>query len=293
MKLKISKLIPSAALLCVVLASCKKNEAVTTPAAPTGSPVAKTTSMIGAMANESDLELTDALVSNDKADNSSSCRTVTFIPSEDVYPHTKIIDYGSGCTDKNGITRSGKRFSTIYADEQTAPAGKVVSVTTFSNYYVEGVSMTGNVKISVVTPASSGNLVLRIVGNKTITDTDGNTSSFVSTDTQTQIAGGGDDIAANDVFQLTGTSYGTEVLGDSTMVVWKGETDASNPVIKMASCSFRSQGVLMLTLKVNGDPTNESLDYGNGDCDDMATLKIDGQDPQQITLPFFFFEPGW
>src|ERR1700755_1059223 len=129
MKLKIANLIPIAALLSIVLASCKKNEAVTSPSSPTSSPLVQATSTIGAMAAESDLEVADALVSSDKESNSSSCRTVTYIPSEDVYPHTKIVDFGSGCTGSDGITRSGKRFSTIYADEETAPAGEVVSGT--------------------------------------------------------------------------------------------------------------------------------------------------------------------
>jgi hypothetical protein len=290
MKLKISKLIPTGALLCLVLASCKKNEAVTSPSSPTSSPLAKTTSMIGAMATESDLEVADALVSSDKASNSSSCRTITYIPSEDVYPHTKIVDYGSGCTDASGITRSGKRFSTVYADEETAPAGKVVSVTTFSNYYVEGVNISGNVKVTVTSPSSSGTLILRIGVNKTVTDSYGNTSSFVNIAIQKQVGGTAE---GNDlVFQIMENAHGTEVSGDSAMVTWKAATDASNPVIKMATCAFRSQGAVMITLNENGVVTNEYLDYGNGDCDNMATLKINDEDPQEITLPFYFFDEG-
>ena len=291
MKLKISSLIPSAALLCVVLASCKKNEAVTSAvSSSTNSPLTKTTSMIGAMSNETDLDVAAALVSADKVSSPSDCPVKTYNPSKDVYPNTKTIDYGSGCTDENGVTRSGKRLITVYADEDMAPAGKVVSVATFSNYYVNGVNITGNVKISVVAPASSGNLVLRVVSNKTVTDMSGNTSSFVSVITQKQVSGGGDSLSSNDVFQVIESSYGTEVLGDSSMVVWNSKTDPSNPVMKMASCSFRSQGALMLNLKTNGVPTTEYLDYGNGDCDDQATLTINGV-TQAITLPFYFFDP--
>ncbi|MBV9962592.1 MAG: hypothetical protein JO072_10130 [Parafilimonas sp.] len=288
MKLKLSKLIPAGALLCLVLASCKKNEAVTSPSSSTGSSLAKTTSMIGAMVGENDIEIADALSSNDKTDNSSSCKVVTYNPSENVYPHTKIVDYGSGCTDDQGITRSGKRFSTVYADQETAPAGKVVSVTTFSNYYVNGVSISGNVKVTVITPASSGALTLRVVVNKTVTDSLGNTSSFVNTAIQKQVGGTVDDR----IFQIDENAYGTEVSGDSAMVTWKAVTDPSNPIMKMASCEFRSQGALMISLKENGVQTNEYLDYGNGNCDNMATLKVGNDDPQNITLPFYFFDGG-
>ena len=292
MKMKISKLIPSAALLCVVLASCKKNEAVTSAPAQSGAPLVQTTNMIGAMANESDLDVSTALVSADKVSDGSDCPIKTYNPSKDVFPYTKTFDFGTGCTNDAGITRSGKRITTVYADESTAPAGKVLSVVTFSNYYINGVNISGNVKISVVQPASSGNLVLRVISNKTVTDMNGNTSSYVTKETRKQIAGGGDDSLRNDVFQLTEDSYGTEVLGDSTMVVWKSSTDPSNPIIKKASCSFRSQGALMINLKVNGSATDEYLDYGNGDCDDQATLTTDGVD-QVITLPFYFYQPHW
>jgi len=293
MKLRLSRLIPSGALLCLVLASCKKNEAVNSKPAQPGSPLVQTTSMIGAMANESDVDVATALVSADKVSNSADdCPIKTYNPSKDVYPYTKTFDYGSGCTNDDGITRSGKRITTVYADESEAPAGKVLSVATYSNYYVNGVNISGNVKISVVQPASSGNLVLKIVSNKTVTDMNGNTSSYVSTATQKQISGGGDDSSSNDAFQVMENAYGTEVLGDSTMVVWKSSTDPSNPVIKWASCSYRSQGALMVNLKVNGSPTNQYLDYGNGDCDDQATLTTDGVD-QTITLPFYFYQPHW
>ncbi len=289
MKLKFLKFVPVAALLCIVFASCKKNEAVTSVHSQQGSQLAKATSMIGAMENESDLEFSDALVASDRV-GSSDCPQVSYIPSKDVYPHTKIVDFGTGCTDDNGITRSGKRFITVYADQQTAPAGKVVSAVTFSNYYINGINLAGNVKISVITPASSGNLTLRVGSDKTVSDQNGNTSSFTSKTIQKQIAGGGDDILSNDVFQISDVSYGTEIEGDSSMIVWHSATDASNPPIKQASCAFRSQGVLNLYLKQNGAETDEYLNYGNGDCDNMATLTINGVS-QDITLPFYFFDP--
>ncbi|MEP6684086.1 MAG: hypothetical protein ABJA35_12535 [Parafilimonas sp.] len=288
MKLKFIKLLPGTALLCLVLASCQKNAADTSkPPSQTGSPLIRTTTMIGAMQNESDLEVADIFATSES--DAAHCPVTTYNPAKDVYPNTRTVDYGTGCTDDYGVTRSGKRFTTIYADKNTAPAGKVASVTTFSNYYVDGVSISGNVKISVVSPASSGSLVLKIAVNKTVTDAFGNTSSYINSVTQTQIAGGETDSLEDNVFKISENAFGTEVSGDSAMITWKAVADPANPMIKMANCPYRSQGAEIITLKQLGVTTDEYLDYGNGDCDNQATLSINGGAPQPVTLPLRFF----
>jgi hypothetical protein len=287
MKLNFTKLVPGTALLCIVFASCQKNEAVTShPSSQTSSPLVRTTTMIGAMADQSDMELNDVIAPGEP---SSHCAVITYTPSKDVYPNLETIDYGSGCTDDWGTTISGKRFVTTYADRYTAPAGKVVTVTTFSNYYVNGVSVSGDIKATVVQPFSSGQLVLRNVVNKTVTDAYGNTSSYINIGTQKQIAGNATDSTGDDAFEIWENAHGTEISGDSAMITWKSVTDPSNPIIKNASCKFRSQGGLMITLKQLGVITNEYLDYGNGDCDDQAILTTNGGNPQTVTLPFHFF----
>lgn len=288
MKQNFFKLLPGAALLCFLFSSCQKNEAVTShSSSQTSSPLTRTTTMIGAMDIQSDLEMSDVLA-NDQAP-ASDCPVVTFNPSKDVYPYIKTVDYGSGCTDAYGITTSGKRFTTVYADKNTAPAGKVISVTTFGNYYVNGVSVSGDVKVTVVNSAMSGPLVLRIAVNKSVSDAFGNTSSFVDLAIQKQIAGIGTDSTGDDVYQISENAYGTEVSGDSAMVTWNSVSDPANPVIKAESCEFRSQGALKITLKQLGVQTDEYLDYGNGDCDNNATLTVNNGEPQPITLPFYFF----
>jgi hypothetical protein len=288
MKLKFAKLVPGAALLCIVLASCKKNEAVTShSSSQSSSPLIRTTTMIGAMGDQSDMEMND-VIATDRPDG-SDCPVVTYNPSKDVYPNVKTVDYGTGCTDSYGITTSGKKFVTSYGDKSTAPAGKVISVTTFSNFYVNGVSISGNIKVTVVKPFSSGQLILRNLVTKTASDAYGNTSSFINIGTQKQIAGNGTDTSTDDVFEIWENAHGTEISGDSAMVTWTSVTDPANPVIKESSCRFRTQGALIIALKELGVITNEYLDYGNGDCDDQATIAVNGGDPQPITLPFYFF----
>ncbi|MEP6466726.1 MAG: hypothetical protein ABJB05_10495 [Parafilimonas sp.] len=288
MKLQFTKLVSGTALLCIALASCQKNESVTSkPASQTNSPLTRTTTMIGAMQNESDLEVADIFATN--VTDAAHCPVTSYNPAKGVYPDTRTVDYGSGCTDDYGVTRSGKRFTTIYGDKFTAPAGKTISVTTFSNYYVNGVNITGNVKISIMSPASPGPLMLRILVAKTVTDAYGNTSSYVNSATQTQIAGGETDSLEDNVFKISENSYGSEISGDSAMITWKSVSDPANPMIKMALCPYRSKGGEMITLKQLGVTTDEYLDYGNGDCDNQATLSVNNGTPQPVTLPLYFF----
>jgi len=52
--------------------------------------------------------ITDA---NAKAD---ACATITITPADTInYPKTMVIDFGSGCTSVNGVTRKGKLTVTL------------------------------------------------------------------------------------------------------------------------------------------------------------------------------------
>ena len=63
----------------------------------------------------------------------------------------------------------------IYANPDSSAAGTLVSETTFSNFSVDGVSIQGNVKTYVDSPAIPGPRVLKVVANKNLADSKGNT----------------------------------------------------------------------------------------------------------------------
>ena len=287
MKLKFTaRLIPVSALLCLVIASCNKNDGIKSPSqsSPT---TTNTTSLVAGMENESDLESANVLGAN-QAD--ADCPVTTFSPAKDVYPHTATIDYGTGCTDSTGTTRSGKRITTVYRTINSAHSGSVVSVTTYSDYYVNGVNITGSYKTSVAKAAVPGPLTLKVIISKVVTDKDLNTSTYIGSTTRKLVEGDPNGPNEDKVWQINTTAYGTEVSGDSTMGTWTYITDPSNLIIKRNDCAFRSQGALKVNVKVNGVASEQVLDYGNGDCDNDATLTVDGT-PEAVKLPFFF--NGW
>jgi hypothetical protein len=65
---------------------------------------------------------------------------VTYVPDYYTYPHTQIVNYHNGWTDKFGVVRKGKVFNYF-----TAPVLTVGSVqtTTFQNYFYNGAKFLG------------------------------------------------------------------------------------------------------------------------------------------------------
>jgi hypothetical protein len=293
MKCKVIRFIPAGALLCIALASCKKNDQPTPSSSQTASPslLLATTNTVVTAGSEQSNDMAEVMGSNIVASgDSTSCRTVTYNPSRSAYPHTATINFGSSCTGLDGFTRSGKKIITVYADWRTAPAGTLISETTFSNFYIDSVNVAGNMQTYIDSAASPGPLALKIVTNKTITDSKGNTSTYTATSYWLQTAGNSTTTRKDNVYQITGSASGTEVLDGATPVSWTSSIDPNDPVIKMGDCMFRSKGIEQIRLNVEGTSMfTESLDYGNGTCDDIATLTINGGTPQQVTLPLQFW----
>ena len=71
--------------------------------------------------------------------------------------------------------------------------------------------------------------------------------------------------------------------------------DLAHPLIKPFACKYRVQGVVTADIHLANAPKgdliqlDERLDYGNGECDDIATLSINGGAAKQVTLPLRFW----
>lgn len=283
------RLLPLSALLCVFAFACKKN------ASPTSGQTQQQTMLMNgtndvvqaAMLDNGDVE---DIVGDSTTD--SSCAVITFNPSRTVYPHTKTIDFGSGCTSPDGLVRKGKKIITVYADANTSPAGTLISKTTYDNFSINDINVSGEVDSYVDSAANPGPRVIKNVANKNLSASNGDTKTYTSTMYWKQIEGADSKTRMDDVFQVTGSGSGNETLDGATAIQWTMQVDALNPVIKPADCGFRTQGVLDVGLHIvtgGGSDFTETLDYGNGSCDNQATLAINGGTPQTVTLPLFFW----
>lgn len=199
----------------------------------------------------------------------SICAGVTV--TQGGFPKTITIDFGTGCT-SNGITRSGK--INIVLSDSVRKSGST-AVTTFDNYIVQGYKVEGTLTWTNTSTQSSIGWQRKIengkitapnayywlhVGTKNVNQTAGMTTPFNLLD---------------DVFSVTGTHTVTNPEGKS-----RSATILTALEVK-TTCGNVTQG----TVKFEGPNHFAILNYGNGTCDRVATISIDGQATHTILLP--------
>lgn len=202
------------------------------------------------------------------------CFTVTITPlTPGVFPKTIVLDFGNGCTGQGGHTRKGK-IITVYTGPMVAPGSK--ATTSFDNYYVDSNKIEG-VHIIQNNSTSNNKIFTVRVENGKITKPSGNYTAWNKNKTWTQIEGNGTpNFPVDDVFSITGSANGTIKKGND-MVQWSSEI--IQPVIRKFTCRWPVKGQVRMTR----NSKTSVLDYGNGVCDNKATITINGQ-THQITL---------
>jgi len=228
-------------------------------------------------------------VSTTLSNAKSSGRTITYAPSKDVYPYTKTIDYGLGFTDAKGVTRSGKLIITYY-DPTKDFFGKY-SVTTYDNFYVDGIHVEGTAQINKTKSLNGKDVYVHLI-HKTVSNADGDVKDYYAGATWTVIDWNG---GTNNAYEISlATTVGTETYNGVESNGFATYVDDAHPVILPIGCK-RVQGVVIADIHLAGAPNadliqlQEKIDYGTGDCDDTATLSINGSEPETVTLPLRFW----
>lgn len=227
---------------------------------------------------EDENETESANVSNAKV----AGKTVTYSPSKDVYPHTKTIDFGTGFTNGIGTKKSGKIIITYY--DSKANANGKYSLTTYENYYVNGAHIEGSVQVNKIKNGTGKKVYLHLIDKK-ITDANGNIKDYKCNAQWTVIDWQG---GSSNAYQITEHSTGKQTLNgiEGSFVT---DTDNGNPIIKPFDCK-RVQGVLNSKINLGkGTKLDESIDYGNGECDNIVKLTINGGAPKEVALPLRFW----
>jgi hypothetical protein len=204
-----------------------------------------------------------------------TCAVINVSPADTVsYPKTVSIDFGTGCTDDNGVTRKGK-ITYVFSGKILSP-GTTVSVS-FSGYSVAGYQLAGTYSI---TNNSSGNgisFVTTITGGQ-ITFPDASYYSYAGTRTVTQTAGVGTLTILDNVFSITGSHSYSSSAGKSLV------DSITTPLVWKTTCRHIVSGVIGFTYSYNGISMKGTLDYGSGDCDSLATIKV-GATTKTVGLP--------
>ena len=208
----------------------------------------------------------DELILNGGATLDSVPRCVTVTISAGGFPKTVTIDFGTGCTGRDGKTRKGM-IKTTYTDRLVVPGA--VAETQFIGYYVDSVKVEGTHRIKN-NSTSAVRIFTRTVINGKLSKPSGNYISWNATHTNTQTAGlGTPGLPLDDEFDITGGGQGENKRG-STVNTW--QRLIVNPLHKKFTCRWFSEG----TVRITRNGVNGVLDFGSGTCDNKATLTVAG-----------------
>ncbi len=201
-------------------------------------------------------------------ENIIPCATVTITPTSG-FPKTIVIDFGTSCTHR-GITRSGK-INIVLTDSVRRPGS--TATMTFTNYYVNGYKVEGTYTWTNTSTPGTRSWTRRTENGK-ITAPDARYWLHSGLRTIVQTAGVGTATIIDDVFSITGDHSVSNSSGATRVIT------VMNALQKKNACANIDMGVL----KVQGPNHYATIDFGNGTCDNLATISIDGRPARTIIL---------
>ena len=197
------------------------------------------------------------------------CATVTITPAVG-FPKTIVIDFGASCT-HNGITRSGK-INIVLTDSVRKPGSQATM--TFTNYFVNLYKVEGTHTWTNTSTANTRSWTRVTTGGK-ITAPDARFWLHEGTRSVTQTAGVGTPTPTDDVFSVY---PGTHTVTNSSNI--SRTCTILEALQRKVACSNIDKG----KIKVQGPNHYATIDFGDGTCDNLALLSIDGRTPRTIIL---------
>ncbi len=280
--MKLKFLLPCAAFAVLVLASCKKDnstnetdEIETTFALSANEGVSENLTqdandVLNEAAFDKNLQGAGFVAGVEGTTGTLSCATITVTPLIG-FPKTIVIDFGSvGCTSNNGVTRTGIINVTL-TDSLRRPGS--VATMTFNNYFVGGYKKEGT--ITWTNTSSVGvKSWSRVCVNGKITAPNGTFWLHEGTQNVVQTAGSTTNTLLDDVYSITGTRTITNSAGKVRVGT------VITALQKKTICENIDQGVY----QIQGPNHVATINYGDGTCDRIATISIDGRPPRTFLL---------
>ncbi len=206
---------------------------------------------------------------------SDSCPTITVDrPDSTRWPKVITIDYGELCTGFFGHTRSGKIVITITGRYMKPGSERTIELV---DYYCNGIHVEGTRTVKNEGRNADGNLSFRVElsgGKISKSDTVFMTRDFVRY--REWVAGEDTRNRWDDVFFITGEASGVNFRGHTYHKV------ITSPLEWARSCRFIKSGTVSITID---DRPPVILDYGDGTCDNLATLTR-GDQTKEIELGY-------
>jgi len=204
-----------------------------------------------------------------------SCATVTV--SGETFPREITIEYSGTCSDHRHHVKKGKVIITL---SDTLTVAGAIQTVTYEDFYIDSMKIELTAIIQNLGKNSEGHWVIDKSYEQTITKND-ITCIRENSETQEWISGFETATRTDNIYYLTGN--GSVSINDTatyTRVI-------TTPLLFDAECMFISEGVVELTK--NG--STAVIDYGDGTCDNKATVTIDGE-TEEISLHSHKFHKG-
>jgi hypothetical protein len=196
------------------------------------------------------------------------------------FPVKVTLDFGStGCIANDGHWRKGK-IIIVYTNRLLYPGA--VAEAGFEDFYIDSIRIDNSTSFRIANTGTTSQLQLTVDVNGKLSKPNGNYSEWHSHKQITRTAGNATTTPIDDIFKIEGKASG-KVKRNDLGVAWNAVI--TDPLIKQFSCRYISKGVVSITretLAANSKWTG-TLDYGQGNCDKFAILKVNGREIQ-ITL---------
>jgi len=197
------------------------------------------------------------------------CVTITVVIVQNM--KTVTVDFGDGCELRNGNVVSGKIIMKYEIDPEAA---SLMISYAFEDFYFNRKNVAGGGSILRERSNENGNPQSTKTFDVTVTWPDGLFASKVGVKVREWIEGVGTGAWGDNVFLITGNWTFTK----------KNGTVLSAKVIEALrrelACKFLVSGIIELSRNEN----TALLDYGDGECDDLATISINGGEEREIHL---------
>lgn len=186
----------------------------------------------------------------------AECAIVT--ESSETFPKTITIDFGDGCTNSNGVTKSGQIIVSLSDDMMNEGAVRTV---TFQDFYINNVHVQGT-RVTTNTGVDGENHpTFSRTADMTITH-NGNIFQRSFNGNVTWLSGYDTPECGDNVFELTGS--GTAIRPNGVEI----SRVIVTPMILDRICGYVTAGVV----EVSTPQGIHSINFGDGTCDDIAIV---------------------
>lgn len=264
--------------LILIFASCNDEDTGTLSSEGIASREAKLVVDAETATNELDA-LVDAVYANDESNEFNraeglnnglpACVTITAITTATSREVT--VDFGEGCEMPNGKFVSGA-FTMSYNNNKDEMI-RTINVS-FNNFSVDGVSITGTHSVVRVKENANGNPQSTFTTNITVSWPNGDSARFEGGRVREWVEGFGNNLWGDNVFLVTGSWTLTTREG----LVYKATT--TTPLRRESDCRFIVSGIIT----VERDALSATLDFGDGTCDNKATLTQPNGEVREVNL---------